>query len=159
MESAVTGTANVGVATQGVYELTLEVADLGAAERFYADLVGLRVVERWPAPRDAVWLALGGGGFLGLWTASAGGTAAIHQGRGGVHVHFALRVPVGTLQPLADRLEQASCVTEWRHFENGNVALYVTDPDGNVVEFTELVVRWDGSRTEADPTAPGGDIA
>ncbi len=130
--------------TVGIYELTLEVADLAAAERFYADVVGLPVVDRWSVPRDATWLALGGGGFLGLWPSATGGANAIHQGRGGSHVHFALRVPRGTLAGLAERLEKAAYGIEWRHFEQGNVALYVTDPDGNVVELTELVVRWDG---------------
>lgn len=130
--------------TQGIYELTLEVVDLAASERFYAGVLGLPVVDRWQAPRDATWLGLGGGGFLGLWPVATGGANAIHQGRGGSHVHFALRVPPGTLSGLAERLGRASYVTEWRHFDQGNVALYVMDPDGNVVELTELVVRWDG---------------
>ena len=138
-------TSDTAVApTQGIYELTLEVVDLAASERFYADVIGLPVVDRWLAPRDATWLGLGGGGFLGLWPVATGGVNAIHQGRGGSHVHFALRVPPGTLAGLAGRLERAAYTTQWRHFDQGNVALYVTDPDGNVVELTELVVRWDG---------------
>lgn len=130
--------------TQGIFELTLEVVDLAASERFYARVLGLPVVDRWPAPRDATWLGLGGGGFLGLWPVATGGVNAIHEGRGGSHVHFALRVPPEALSGLANRLEQASYAIEWQHFAQGNVALYVTDPDGNVVELTELVVRWDG---------------
>ena len=137
------------VPTQGVYELTLEVADLALAERFYAEVIGLPVVDRWEPPRDATWLALGRGGFLGLWPAASGGAVAIHQGRGGSHVHFALRVPHGMLTGLADRLQRASYETEWRRFEDGNVALYVTDSDGNVVEFTELVRSWDGQPDQA----------
>jgi catechol-2,3-dioxygenase len=136
--------ANSAIPTRGLYELVLEVSDLGEAETFYAEVVGLPVVDRWGPPRRATWLGMGGGGFLGLWRVETGAAAAIHQGRGGSHVHFALRVPQGTLPALAQRLERASYDTEWRHFEQGNVALYVTDPDGNVVEFTELVVRWDG---------------
>lgn len=135
--------ANPAIPTRGLYELVLEVSDLGRAETFYGEVVGLPVVDRWGPPRRATWLGIGGGGFLGLWRVETGGAAAIHQGRGGSHVHFALRVPPGTLPTLAERLTRASYATEWRHFEQGNVALYVTDPDGNVVEFTELVVRWD----------------
>lgn len=135
---------NAAAPFQGVYELTLEVADLARSERFYAGTLGMPVVDRWAAPREAVWLGLGGGGFLGLWSRAAGGAVAIHNGRGGSHVHVALRVAHGTLAGLAERLEGAGETVEWRHFEQGNVALYVTDPDGNVVEFTELVVRWDG---------------
>ncbi len=138
------------IPVQGVYELTLEVDDLTASERFYVELLGLPVVARWDPPRPATWLGIGGGGFLGLWPVETGGEVAIHRGRGGRHVHFALRVARWTLGDLARRLETAGLATEWRHFDGGNVALYVTDPDGNVVEFTELVVRWDG-QPDRDP--------
>ena len=40
-----------------------------------------------------------------MWPAETGGAAAIHQGRGGAHVHFALRVPLGTLDATQARLE------------------------------------------------------
>ena len=129
---------------RGVYELALEVEDLARAERFYVEVIGLAVAARWAPPRPATWLDIGGGGFLGLWPIETGGAVAIHNGQGGRHVHFALRVARGALNGLAGRIESAGFPPEWRHFDDGNVALYVTDPDGNVVEFTELVVRWDG---------------
>jgi catechol 2,3-dioxygenase-like lactoylglutathione lyase family enzyme len=141
-----TGSERVAVplAAGGVYELTLEVADLAVSERFYGETLGLPVVDRWAPPRPATWFGLGGGAFLGLWSREAGGAVAIHGGRGGAHVHFAVRVAHGTLGGLTERLESAGHSVEWVHFEDGNVALYVTDPDGHVAEFTELVVRWDG---------------
>lgn len=132
----------------GVYEMVLEVADLAEAERFYAGILGLPVADRWGPPRSAVWLGIGGGGFLGLWPRESGGEVAIHAGRGGKHVHFALRVQRGSLQTLALALEAAGYDVEWRHFDQGNVALYVTDPDGNCVELTELRVRWDGTAVD-----------
>src|SRR5215216_5822041 len=79
----------------GLFEMVLEVADLAASERFYHDVIGLPIVERWTDDRRAVWLGLGREGFLGLWPPATGGAAAIHGGRGGQHVHFALRVPMG----------------------------------------------------------------
>ncbi len=30
-------------------------------------------------------------------------------------------------------------------FGNGNVAIYLDDPDGNVVELTEIRLLWDGT--------------
>ena len=39
----------------GVSELVLEVVDLEASERFYAEVLGLPVVERWP-DREAIWV-------------------------------------------------------------------------------------------------------
>ena len=41
-------TPNGGVPVTGVSELVLEVQDLAAAEDFYAGVLGLPVVDRWP---------------------------------------------------------------------------------------------------------------
>jgi glyoxylase I family protein len=129
----------------GLFEMTLEVSNLAASERFYRDVMGLPVVERWSDERPAVWLALGREGFLGLWPPETGGAVAIHGGRGGRHVHFALRVPMGTLDTVAARLESLDFPVEPRDFGNGNRAIYLDDPDGNVVELTERATLWDGS--------------
>ena len=88
----------------GLFEMVLEVADLAASERFYREVIGLPVAARWDDERPAVWLALGREGFLGLWPPETGGAVAIHGGRGGSHVHFALRLPLGTLDATRDRL-------------------------------------------------------
>jgi glyoxylase I family protein len=134
----------------GLFEMTLEVSNLAASERFYRDVIGLPVVERWSDERPAVWLALGREGFLGLWPPETGGAAAIHGGRGGRHVHFALRVPMGTLDTVAARLESLDFPVEPRDFGNGNRAIYLDDPDGNVVELTERATLWDGSPATGD---------
>jgi catechol 2,3-dioxygenase-like lactoylglutathione lyase family enzyme len=130
----------------GLLEFTLEVTDLAASERFYVDHLGLRVADRWGDDRPAIWLAIGKEGFLGLWSREAGGEKSIHHGRGGAHVHFALRVPVGTLDTMQSRLEALGYDIEsgW-DFGKGNRAIYLDDPDGNVVELTERLTLWDGS--------------
>ena len=46
------------IAPIGLFEMVLEVADLAASERFYRDVIGLPVVERWGDDRPGVWLAL-----------------------------------------------------------------------------------------------------
>ena len=132
--------------TLGLFEMVLEVADLAAAERFYAEDIGLPVVTRWTDDRKAVWLAMGNQGFLGLWPVETGGAVAIHNGRGGSHVHFALRVPMGSLDEVQRRLEERGYSVEdgW-DFGHGNRAIYLDDPDGNVVELTERTTLWDGS--------------
>ena len=65
----------------------LEVSDLERAERFYTEVLGLPVVERWPH-RDAVWV-LAGATRIGLWKPQVG----LEGSRGGEHVHFAMQVP------------------------------------------------------------------
>ena len=129
----------------GLFEMVLEVADLAAAEHFYRAAIGLPLAERWDDPRPAVWLAIGREGYLGLWPPETGGAVAIHGGRGGEHVHFALRVPLGTLDAVQDRLESLGCTVEERDFGQGNRAIYLDDPDGNVVELTERATLWDGT--------------
>lgn len=135
------------VAPIGLFEMVLEVEDLAAAEHFYREVLGLPVAERWQDERPAVWLALGGESFLGLWPPETGGAAAIHHGRGGSHVHFAIRLPIGSLDATQARLTSLGYAVEERDFGQGNRAIYLDDPDGNVVELTERTTLWDGRRT------------
>jgi catechol 2,3-dioxygenase-like lactoylglutathione lyase family enzyme len=119
----------------GVSELVLEVADLERSERFYADTLGLAVVERWPH-RDAVWV-LAGGTRIGLWKPQVG----LEGSRGGTHVHFALRVPEETFDGRVAALRSAGYdapVHEFGPLGSGDEpsrSVYVTDPDGHLVEF------------------------
>jgi catechol 2,3-dioxygenase-like lactoylglutathione lyase family enzyme len=129
----------------GLFEMVLEVEDLAAAERFYREVLGLPVADRWGDERPAVWLALGREGYLGLWPPETGGAAAIHGGRGGAHVHFALRVPMGTLDAVRARIASLGYAIEERDFGGGNRAIYLDDPEGNVVELTERATLWDGA--------------
>jgi len=129
----------------GIFEFVLEVADLAAAERFYHEILGFPIAERWEGQRPGLWLTLGRENFLGLWPPESGGAVAIHHGRGGAHVHFAIRVPRGTLDTMASRLAAFGLPLERKQFGPGDRAIYVDDPDGNVVELTERVTLWDGS--------------
>ena len=119
----------------GVSELVLEVADLERSERFYADTLGLPVVERWPH-REALWV-LAGSTRIGLWRPQVG----LEGSRGGRHVHFALRVPDDTFDARVTALRAAghdAPVHEFGPLGSGNEAsrsVYVTDPDGHLVEF------------------------
>jgi catechol 2,3-dioxygenase-like lactoylglutathione lyase family enzyme len=127
-----------GIPVSGVSELVLEVADLEAAERFYADVLGLPVVERWPE-REAIWVMAGERTRIGLWRPQVG----LAGGRGGVHVHFAMHIGEADYDAavalLRDRGQQ---VREIEFSEGHGRAAYVDDPDGNVVELW----TWDVGR-------------
>ena len=116
----------------GVSELVLEVVDLEAAERFYADVLGLPVVERW-TDREAVWLMAGDRTRIGLWTPQVG----LARGRGGIHVHFAMHVPPDAYDATVATLRERGQEVEEHRFASydDSRAAYVTDPDGNVVEL------------------------
>jgi catechol-2,3-dioxygenase len=121
--------------------MVLEVADLDAAVRFYQDVIGLDVVQRWGEDRPAVWLDMGDSAALGLWTAKAA-IGALANGRGGAHVHFALRIPHGSIDEVQERLANLGYQTLRIEFDDGNRSLYLDDPDGNCVELMDAVVDW-----------------
>jgi catechol 2,3-dioxygenase-like lactoylglutathione lyase family enzyme len=119
-----------GIPVTGVNELVLEVVDLDASERFYADVLGLPVVERWE-DREAVWVMAGERTRIGLWRPQVG----LAGGRGGVHVHFAMHIEDADYEPAVDRLRRAGAEVEEMSFGHAGRAAYVTDPDGHVVEL------------------------
>jgi catechol-2,3-dioxygenase len=124
-----------GIPVTGVNELVLEVVDLERAEHFYSKLLGLPVVERWEH-RDAIWV-LAGATRIGLWKPQVG----VAGGRGGIHVHYAFQIADEDYEATVERLR--ACGLEVFEDDLGDSrAAYVTDPDGNVVEF------WTGDLSE-----------
>jgi catechol-2,3-dioxygenase len=113
----------------GVNELVLEVLDLERAEHFYSELLGLPVVERWEH-RDAVWVMAGDQTRIGLWKPQVG----VAGGRGGVHVHYAMHIAEEDYDATVERLLECGLDVTEDDFGHSR-AVYVTDPDGNVVEF------------------------
>src|ERR687890_1511295 len=95
----------------GVSELVLEVADLERAERFYADVLGLPVVERWE-DREAVWLMAGDRTRIGLWRPQVG----LARGRGGIHVHYAMHVAEADYDAAVARLRERRMEVEEHRF-------------------------------------------
>jgi catechol-2,3-dioxygenase len=121
-----------GIPVTGVSELVLEVVDLVVAERFYAEVLGLPVVARWPG-RDAIWVMAGDRTRIGLWRPQVG----IADGRGGVHVHYAMHLADADYDAAVTRLREHGYDPHEETFDGDQAgrAAYVTDPDGNVVEL------------------------
>jgi catechol 2,3-dioxygenase-like lactoylglutathione lyase family enzyme len=128
-----------GIPVTGVSELVLEVDDLDAAERFYAEVLGFPVVERWDE-RQAVWVMAGDRTRIGLWRPFVG----IAGGRGGAHVHYAFHLLEEHYDAAIARIREHGYEPEEHRFDGyeESRAAYVTDPDGNVVEFW----TWDVAR-------------
>jgi len=127
----------------GMHEIVLHVDDLERATRFYADVIGLTVVQRWGPGRPAVWFDCGDTVALGLWTTKAE-QGAIANGRGGAHVHLALRIPPGSLEAVQQDLAERGYDTLRIDFDDGNRSLYLDDPDGHCLELMDAVVDWAG---------------
>ena len=124
------------VPVTGINELVLEVLDLDRAVAFYGATLGLPLYSRRD---DRAWF-IAGRSRIGLWSPQIG----LANGRGGVHVHYAFNVDERDFGAIVGRLEEAGLAPEVISFEDDGHgrAVYVTDPDGNVVEFW----TWDVAR-------------
>jgi catechol 2,3-dioxygenase-like lactoylglutathione lyase family enzyme len=115
----------------GISELVLEVSDLDAARRFYRELLGFEETLYGEGREGRYWYLIGETARLGLWTPQVG----LAGGRGGAHVHFAFHVEDGEIDRLRERIESGGAEVEGPVQLGPGRAIYVTDPDGNVVEF------------------------
>ena len=120
----------MGIPVTGVNELVLEVADLEASEHFYADVLGLPVVDRWP-DREAIWVMAGERTRIGLWKPQVG----LFGSRGGVHVHFAMHIAEEDYEAAVERLRSLGQEVEETEFEGAGRSAYVKDPDDHLVEL------------------------
>jgi catechol 2,3-dioxygenase-like lactoylglutathione lyase family enzyme len=121
-----------------VYETVLYAADVPAAARFYADVLGLRLVD---GPDElAAAFRLEDGGMLLLFEPSRasrpGRPVPSHGASGAGHVAF--RVEAGGLDAwavvLRERRVEIEREVDW---EQGGRSLYVRDPAGNSVELVD----------------------
>jgi catechol 2,3-dioxygenase-like lactoylglutathione lyase family enzyme len=120
----------VGIPVRGVNELVLEVDDLEASEGFYAGVLGLPVVDRWP-DREAIWVMAGERTRIGLWRPQVG----LFGSRGGRHVHFAMQIAEEDYEAAVERLRSLGQKVEETEFEGAGRSAYVEDPDGHLVEL------------------------
>jgi catechol 2,3-dioxygenase-like lactoylglutathione lyase family enzyme len=121
------------VPVSGVSELALEVLDLPAAERFYAEVLGFPVVERWAD--QTTWVMAGDRTRIGLWRPQIG----LGGGRGGVHVHYAVHVEPAEFDAAVERVRGEGYdvyVHDHSRYGRGRgLAAYVSDPAGHVLEL------------------------
>jgi catechol-2,3-dioxygenase len=114
-----------------ISELVLEVSDLDAARRFYREVLGFEETLYGEGREGRYWYLVGDTARLGLWTPQTG----LAGGRGGAHVHFAFHVDDAEVDRLLGRLRDREVEVEGPVQLGPGRAIYVTDPDGNVVEF------------------------
>ena len=120
----------------GIYETVLYGDDLGALTAFYADVLGLRVVD---GPDElAAAIRLPDGSMLLLFApgpASRPGRPVPSHGTSGAG-HVAFRVPARSFDDwrsvLAERGVPIEKEVEW---SAGGRSIYVRDPAGNSVEL------------------------
>jgi catechol 2,3-dioxygenase-like lactoylglutathione lyase family enzyme len=132
----------------GVLETALYVADVDRSAAFYQRLLGARVLLDEPGRMRALDVA--GRQVLLLFLHGAsdrqnpvpGGVVPPHDGRGRLHVCFA--VPGDALDAWETHLAGLGVdVVSRVHAERGGTSLYLRDPDGHLVELATPGL-WDG---------------
>lgn len=119
----------------GLHHVALRTPDLAGAERFYADVLGLPVVERFAHPDGAprsVWVALGDAILMLEATTSA----APRADDPGWHC-VALRIARDDRERWRARLRDAGHTVE----RESDYTLYVRDPDGALVALSHYPER------------------
>lgn len=118
-----------------IHHLAIQCVDLARCERFYADVLGLRVLRRWPREDGetgdrSVWLATGDdplAPFIALERADrAPDERPWRHGAPGFHL-VALRIPPSERRMWEERLSAAGVEVVHR----SRWTLYVRDPEGN----------------------------
>jgi len=133
----------------GISELVLEVSDLDAARRFYRDVLGFEETLYGEGAEGRYWYLVGETARLGLWTEQVG----LAGGRGGAHVHYAFHASDEEIDRLKGRIKAAGSKVEGPIQLGPGRAIYVTDPDGNVVEFwsQDMAEYTAGAREDGSP--------
>ena len=130
----------------------LKVADLDRALRFYRDVLGFELTQRYG--KEAAFLSAGGYHHhigLNTWESEGGSSPPLNST--GLY-HLAIAYPTRT--QLADalrRLMRAGIPLDGASDHGVSEALYLRDPDGNGVEL-----YWDRPR-EQWPRTSTGDLA
>ena len=123
-----------------LHHVAVQVADLARAEAFYAGVLGLPVVKRWPgAPGEgdeggerSIWVGLGDGAFLALERcAGAPSPEPFRSPRAGLHL-VALAIPLAERDAWEARLAAHGVAVVHRT----DFTLYALDPEGNRVALS-----------------------
>ncbi len=111
-----------------VHHIAVKVIDLARVEAFYAAVLGLPVLRRWPSPdggERSVWLDLGAGAFLALERAERREPEKAEDAPG-IHL-VALHIARSEREAWIARLEQAGHPV----YQQTAHTIYVRDPEGN----------------------------
>jgi catechol 2,3-dioxygenase-like lactoylglutathione lyase family enzyme len=111
----------------GLNHVTLSVRDLDASICFYRDLLGLRLVARWP--KGAYFSA--GDLWLALILDGSARTGPLPE-----YTHVAFSVPAGELAQLSERIRAAGAAI-WQDNRSEGASLYFLDPTGHKLELHE----------------------
>lgn len=136
--SAVQNTSSSPVRVKTLDHVTLVVKDLEASRAFYCDLLGMQQVERPGFQFDGRWFQAGNTQIhliLEHPTSGPAGESTADLEKSSRNRHFAFEVDDG--DEAARHLQDAGVpiLSGPKHRPDGAVQVFITDPDGHVVEL------------------------
>ncbi len=117
---------------KAIHHVSLIIADGLKAREFYQGVLGLEVADRPDLGFPGLWFRIGEQQIHLLELPNPDPVAGRPE-HGGRDRHLAMSI--GSLEPLAVRLEQAGIA--YTRSRSGRRALFCRDPDGNGLEFIE----------------------
>jgi catechol 2,3-dioxygenase-like lactoylglutathione lyase family enzyme len=121
----------------GINHITFAVGDLARSLAFYRDVLGMRVVARWPR---GAYLEAGGDWFALLEGDEVDAPRADYT-------HVALSAFGAEYEQIAQRVRDSGA-TIWQQNRSEGPSLYFLDPDGHKLELhaSDLAARLDEAR-------------
>ena len=117
-----------------IHHVSVCVSDLARAKQFYGEVLGLRELPRPDLGFPGAWYAVGPAQELHLIVHPPSRTRRDTPEIDGRDGHFAFRV-TSYADTLARLRAHGIALIESPHNKTPWAQIYVTDPDGNVIEF------------------------
>ena len=112
--------------------VAIQVSELGAAERFYSEVIGLSKLEERNLTFPGTWYQIGD--FQLHLIVSDWAKNPVREEKWGRHPHLTFAI-----HNLADVIASLKAQKiDFQLSSSGRAALFVKDPDGNVVELLEI---------------------
>ncbi|MCZ6678251.1 MAG: VOC family protein [Candidatus Poribacteria bacterium] len=117
---------------KGYHEIAMTVSDLERSEKFFCEVLGMRVLFR--IPNQCVIMMMGDPPhrFLGLWLPDAHASLA---GQGIAKMHFTMEIDIDGVDAWEKHFKDHGVHAPKRIKENGDVHFDFDDPDGHPLEL------------------------
>lgn len=120
----------------GLLHAGLLISDLARARSFYESVLGFTPLDRPDLPYPGAWYTLNAEQQLHLMQLPNPDEASIRPAHGGRDRHIAFGI--ADMATFRARLDTAHVV--YSMSKSGRPALFCHDPDGNTLEFIQIVV-------------------